>query len=833
MMVLRGFVTGVRRQDRGMSGRWARLLATTALGGLCFAGTAVAEVPAAGTAVSANDAAAGHGQATSRAFDIPAQPLAGALTEFSRQSGLQVTMDSAVALGRTSTAIHGSMSPSAALSRLLGGTGIAWQMIDGRTVSLTRAAPGQALALDPVRVEGQGGTPARGDLGNPPPAYAGGQVAAGARVGMLGNRDIMNTPFAVTSYTAELMENQEARTLAAILENDPSVRFTTSGGHAYENFQIRGFEVDAGDVALNGLYGMAPDGHVPTEFLERAELLKGPTALLSGMAPGGGVGGAVNLVPKRAGDAPVTSVTVDYTSDSQVGTHVDVGRRFGTDDRFGVRINGAFRDGDSGLDGQSKERDLGALALDYRGENLRLSFDGFAMRESFDGGSPMMVNFDSSVKVVPKAPDASNNSFRGIWAHQENLGGIARAEYDVTGSLTAYGALGAHDYDFDGFLNSTHALNTTATGAFQARTTSQKGYTHSRTGEAGLRGRFETGPVNHEAVISANWLRTWSGMRFNRSRFIPSNIYNPVTPILAPMPADPLRTSASTLAGVAVADTLSALDDRVALTVGVRQQSVNSKSFNSDTGAETSSYDKSEPSPSVGLVVKPFDAPLSIYGNYIEGLTKGSQVTDTDAANYGHVFAPFRTRQQEIGVKWELGHVTNTLSVFQILQPGLSSNRATHLYTQSAQRNRGIEWTVAGQIVQGVRVLGGATYLDSELRNNADPGLNGKTPYGVPDWQVNAGVEWDTPFATGLTLEGRVVYTGRQYANSADTMTLPEWSRFDLGARYVLPVRGNKVTLRGYVTNLLDSSDYTGAFNDNFATLNTPRTFMLSTTVDF
>jgi len=35
-----------------------------------------------------------------------------------------------------------------------------------------------------------------------PKVYAGGQVAKGARLGLLGNQDLMDIPFNITSYTA-------------------------------------------------------------------------------------------------------------------------------------------------------------------------------------------------------------------------------------------------------------------------------------------------------------------------------------------------------------------------------------------------------------------------------------------------------------------------------------------------------------------------------------------------------------------------------------------------------------------------------------------------------
>ena len=43
------------------------------------------------------------------------------------------------------------------------------------------------------------------------PAYAGGQVARGGRLGMLGNVDVMDSPFNATNYTMSLIQAQQAQ----------------------------------------------------------------------------------------------------------------------------------------------------------------------------------------------------------------------------------------------------------------------------------------------------------------------------------------------------------------------------------------------------------------------------------------------------------------------------------------------------------------------------------------------------------------------------------------------------------------------------------------------
>ena len=86
----------------------------------------------------------------------------------------------------------------------------------------------------------------------------------------------MNTPFNQTSYTAELIANQQARTIRDVLANDPSVRVIQAAGGGADSLFIRGFYYDSGDFALNGLAGIAPYYSTGANFIERVEVLKGP-----------------------------------------------------------------------------------------------------------------------------------------------------------------------------------------------------------------------------------------------------------------------------------------------------------------------------------------------------------------------------------------------------------------------------------------------------------------------------------------------------------------------------------------------------------------------------
>jgi iron complex outermembrane receptor protein len=114
--------------------------------------------------------------------------------------------------------------------------------------------------------------------------------------------------------------------------------------------------------------------------------------------------------------------------------------------------------------------------------------------------------------------------------------------------------------------------------------------------------------------------------------------------------------------------------------------------------------------------------------------------------------------------------------------------------------------------------------------------LVGKTEVpGVPGFTANANLEWDLPFAPGLTLTGRVMHTGEQWVNTANTLELSEWTVFDLGARYVLAAGDVPVTLRLTVDNVANERYWASAFDafDPALLQGQPRTVKASISADF
>nr|WP_240536061.1 TonB-dependent siderophore receptor [Bradyrhizobium cosmicum] len=666
-----------------------------------------------------------------------------------------------------------------------------------------------------------------------PPSYAGGQMARGGRVGLLGNKDFMDTPFNMTSYTAKKIEDQQATTVADVVSNDPSVRFTAQTGGLFDSFFIRGFPIgegNVGEIAFNGVYGVAPNYRVFTDYIERIEIIKGPTALLYGMAPNSSVGGTINIVPKRASDVDLTRVTTDYTTSSQLGTHVDVSRRFGEKREFGIRVNGSYHNGDTPLDNQSREAHVGAAAFDYRGERFRASLDFIDQEEKFDAPTrPFLV---ATGVAVPTAPAGTRNVTQAWeWSKVHDNSLLARAEYDVTDAVTVFADAGGGRTQVDRLFGTPTILNSAGD------TTSTPGHfkfdIDRNVADAGVRARFETAAISHAVSFQGSYYADQISRGSVSGTPVLSNIYAPIArpEQIVPAPATVPKLSDTELTGLALADTLSVFEERLQLTVGVRQQGVKSNNFNTTTGAVTASYDQTAFTPMVGLVVKPWSN-ISLYANYIEGLSKGD-VAPTTANNSGEVLAPYLSKQKEAGAKIDFGMLAATISIFEITKPSGQLGSDKVYRADAEQRNRGVELALFGEVQPGIRVIGGVTLIDPELTKSSTPSNLGKTPIGVPQVQANLSVEWDTPFATGLTLVANTVYTGYQYLDAANTQVVPAWTRLDLGARYNTRINNRPVTIRALVQNVFDNNYWSGVASFSGLSQGAPRTLLLSMTTDF
>ncbi|MDF9906253.1 iron complex outermembrane receptor protein [Pseudomonas laurylsulfatiphila] len=762
-----------------------------------------------------------------RSYQVPAGSLGAALTRFAGLAGVNLSVDPALVSGRTSPGLSGDFAVEEGFAQLLQGSGLQLQPVGDQAYMLTPAPTGSTLQLGATSIYATADT-AHGD------PYAGGQVARRGSQGLLGSKDFMETPFSETTYTSELVKNLQARTLGDLVASDPSVRATNPAGGRYEQFTIRGLSLFNSDVSYNGLYGILPTYTIDMEMADRVDILKGPSQLINGISPRGSVGGGINVVPKRATDVPVTSFTGNYASDSQVGGAVDIGRRFGEGDMFGVRFNGVKQSGDTEWDHQSVDREMAVLGLDFRGERLRLSTDiGHNERDTDAPQERVQVGAKAQ---VPHASDVRHN-YAQPWskARTKDTFGTVTGEYDVSDSVMVYAGAGARKSNHD-FLRHAVAVTNNA-GDFSVQPRDFTRDENVRTANAGVRNWFHTGPVSHEINLAASYFYMDFENGGARYAAAPSNIYNPVE---TPTPSTPTRLDSKVYtenrsSSVALSDTLGFLDDRVLLTVGARWQRVQVDDWTDNVKGDTA-YDEEKVSPSGGILFKATDK-LSLYANYMEGLSQG-KIAPSTSVNEDEIFPPFISRQVEVGAKYDAGAFAITTAVFRIKQPAYETNATTRVFGPNGKReNNGVEVSVFGEPLNGFRLLGGVMYIDSKLTDTTDGTFDGNRAPATPEYNVSLGGEWDVPNVQGLTLTSRGIYSSSQYLDQSNNKEIDAWTRIDVGARYAFKVEEKNITLRANIENVADKRYWSsaGASDDSEPglTLATPRTYLLSATVDF
>ena len=772
-----------------------------------------------------------------RDYNVPASSLETALNAFGRQAGILLSFDSALVSGLDSPGINGQHDVVQGLNRLAGPAGL-------QVVPMT-AGGYRLVAADEVAVEDSGEAPemlppltvegvsesARFWLSDLPEVYEGGQVASGGRIGLLGNQDIFDTPFNVTNYTANLIENQQARTLADVIQNDPSTSLRGPSQGYIEMFSIRGFY--SGETLYDGLPTLNHQRRSTVRTLERVEVFKGAHALLTGAR--GAVGGIINLVPKRPIENALTRFTADYDYQSRFGVHADLSRRFGSRSQFGVRLNTVYHRGKAAVKSNEEELSEVALALEYRGDRLRLETILDYDDRDLDGGNQFFV-LGRSANSLPSAPDLED-AIQQPWENtqQKFTRALIKSEYDLGKDWTIHAAYGVSDLQ-EYFLRTT-GRNLNANGDFNARGQQLSLTQKNRTWDVGVRGQFETAGITHQ--ISVETMRA-EGKRSVVSAFIPnsrftSNLFNPVfttRPEFDRLTRNPPKSSDNVNSSIAIADTMGFLDERVLLTAGIRRQSIESKNFNRTTGAVRSQYNKSAITPAIGLLVKPWDF-MSLYGNYIEALEQG-RTAPRGTVNEGEIFPPAVTEQIEFGVKFNLDGLGLMAGLFQIEKPNGITDANNRFAINGEQRNRGLELSAFGELRSNLRLLGGITYIDSELTRTQGGRFAGNDARGVPELAAALNLEWDTPAFPGLTLTARAEHMGSMFVNSSNTLKIPSYELYGIGARYKRMIGDQQFTFRMNIDNLLDE-DYWTTFMvfDNLLYLGAPRSINLSFTMNF
>ncbi|WP_296251847.1 TonB-dependent receptor [uncultured Stenotrophomonas sp.] len=230
-------------------------------------------------------------------FDIPAQPLATALGQYMRQSGVQVAYTAALADGATSAPVSGQLAPAAALQQLLRGTGLAARRSGNGAVTLEKLPAGANNADDLVVT---GTLSVAGD-------QRGGEGSGSDAARLLDTYRTTGSTAYIPQQTIERFRGTSTadiiKGVAGVTAGDPRV------GNALD-VNIRGIQgqsripviIDGGQSTMDtyrGYAGQSQRTYLDPDLISNITITKGPSLQANAS---GGIGGVVEMETLKVDD---------------------------------------------------------------------------------------------------------------------------------------------------------------------------------------------------------------------------------------------------------------------------------------------------------------------------------------------------------------------------------------------------------------------------------------------------------------------------------------------------------------------------------------------------
>lgn len=648
--------------------------------------------------------------------------------------------------------------------------------------------------------------------------------------GPWGQKPILDVPFSVNVISSDFIQNRMAFTPDDIFKVSPVAQPVTPSNRGLNSLvMLRGFQ--SASRAIDGMRtGTFNQPFLTLEDKERVEIYTGLTGFLYG---GTDVGGLVNYVYKKPTLVPYASVNLGNLGNTSGIAHLDLGGPIDKEGKFAYRLNIVGQDG----------------ALPYPGQSLT--------RYGITGVFDWNVTPDTKIELLGSHQDGRLNRYGGQWIpgggfdynfvpnpHQywgqlwstgthrttdraqisinSKIDDVFtfRAAYSVD-QTTALNGLGAANFWIDN--NGTYRQN-------QNKFANEVDLTHSA--YAFVDATFATGPIEHK--VTTGFYGNFQTIRLAAGG---TNVFNPVfnafngptyipQPIFAPTPGSEsyygqlVPFNYREQKNYIIGDDLKFNEYWSAL-VGVNFATIATNTFNAfgspPFGQLSSAVDQSRASPSLALTFKPASW-MSTYVSYNQSLQAGTVVPNNPIYTNANTILPaYVGEQYELGAKADVGGVLLTGALFQIDKANefaqVNPDSTLTFVQDGRQVHKGVELTATGNIMEGLRILGGLTFMNARVVRTASPATDNKLPVNVSEQMAKATLEYDLPFLHGLTLTGGVYYYGRQAADNLNTVFVPPSVIGDLGVRYrTILAGGHEAIFRLNVSNVTDRAYWVNSF---------------------
>ncbi|WDS37019.1 TonB-dependent siderophore receptor [Pseudoxanthomonas sp.] len=646
--------------------------------------------------------------------------------------------------------------------------------------------------------------------------------------------DMLDVPANINVVSRDLLDAQGATGLYDALRNVAGVVRQQQSGVAYDQLSIRGINLDnRASYLFNGVLPFDNNVPIPMEDKERVEVLKGAAALYYGFVTPGGV---VNLVTKRATVKPITSVSL--SADDQGGTqvHLDVGRRFGSEKQFGIRVNAVDQNIHLPIDGDNGYRKMASAALDWDvNSRLSLHYDVERIRARITEQAaivpPAAVN---GVITLPSLPDASKLlSMKGKDTLSDATTHLLSGEYALSDLWTARFSAGQSVTRRDRWLWIFDNYNKT-TGEGTVYGADQKGQEYTNTNYRGsVEGVFHTGPAIHHLQVGADANKLYQPS-FNTYMYTAAqNMYDAVT--ITSLTRSPTG-SKTTLrdrafyeqtirdSGVYAMDRVE-LGDRWQVIGALRYARYGTRQLNAD------SYNTSATTPSFSVTYK-LSPKATIYASYVEGLESGGTAPSA-AINAGQALPAAVSRQKEVGARYRMDNGTLlSASVFRLDQASADTDDSGVYALNGQARYQGLEFSAQGNLTENLSAVVTGMLLDAEIVKATTASLEGNTPNNTPKRTASLFFNYRVPFLEGLSVSTGAFAMASRPIDDQNRASIPGYTTYIAGAAYAMRLHGVPTTFKLNVENLSDKRYWSAAGSGQLA-VGLPRTLNFNVTFDF
>lgn len=688
-----------------------------------------------------------------------------------------------------------------------------------------------------------------------------------AVVSKLPLKDIEN-PQVYNTIPAKLLEEQVVTNFESALKNAPGIyklwESTGRGGDGGGYYSLRGFAVQP--TMVNGLPSLT-NGTPDPANIERVEVIKGPSGTLFGSSLIS-YGGLININTKRPYFEDFGG-SIAYTAGSYGLNRVtaDVNTLLSDQKNIALRVNAAYHKENSFQDAGFRKSFYVAPSLAFE-VNDRLSF--FVNTEFYNGRSTnqtmLFLNRGAALHAhnMDELGYDNNRSYTSndLYVDTPTYSLQGEMRYKLSDNWTSQTVVSRSNAKSDGYYS--YLTDITATvnesapitqgSVFARYTSNQNSETIGTDIQQNFIGEFNLGKFKNKLVAGLDYyhqkaINSGTGYAGQGYVYIGNNIdeFSAVAPILHDMDGTPMNQTPGTddtgVLSQAGADAGIALLANPGAQLSETEQKVYSAyvsdviylmpelsamaslrvdHFSNDT------HDQTALSPKFGLVYQPILDKVSVFANYMNGFSNVAPRTVEDNGAVSTVsFDPEQANQFEFGTKVNLfsSKLAATLSYYDIQVSNIVLTTGPNTYTQGGEQvSRGIEASIVANPIDGLNIIAGYSYNDSELQRGAEA-FEGRRPEGAgPENLANLWASYR--FQQG-SLKGFGLGFGGNYAgenmifdrNNIGTFTLDDYTVINASVFYETEDFG--ITLK--LDNISNEEYYSG-----WSTINPQRPRMFS-----